>query len=42
MESLGKSQKVVDILFHLFFDIFDDEKLIEKLWNTIKVAFKVE
>jgi hypothetical protein len=42
LESSGKSQKVVDLWFQLFSDILDDEKLTEKLWNTIKVALGAE
>jgi hypothetical protein len=38
LESLGKSHKVFDIWFQLFSDILDDENIIEKLKNTIKVA----
>jgi hypothetical protein len=42
MECLGKSQKPVNIWFQLFFDILDDEKLIDKLWSTIKLALGAE
>jgi hypothetical protein len=38
LESSGKSQKEVDIWFQLFFDILDEEKLIETLQNTIKMV----
>jgi hypothetical protein len=42
LESSGKSQKVVDLWFQLFYDILDDEKLTEKLWNTIKMVLGAE
>jgi hypothetical protein len=38
MEFLGKSRKVINILFHLFSDILYDVQLTDKLPSTIKFS----
>ena len=42
MESLGKSLNDIGLWIQLFYNILDDEYLIEKLWNKIKVAMGAE
>jgi hypothetical protein len=42
MESLGKSQKAINIFLQLFFYILDVEKLTKNLRNTINMALRAE